>query len=220
MHPNDLFDELKKNHGLTSNVEIGGLLGLTPSRISQMSSSDRDLTARQVASYLSKAESYGAKQAFRGAIRPIVEMYEVSVTASKQDAKQEIIPTDNGNQFNKDLRKILEGVKGIYIFYDSLGCPIYVGKTERQNLWREMNNAFNRHRTSLQAFMVDRPKKGEIFQPAWEKPKQLKKKVVTLHATASYFSAYEVQDSLISTLEAMLVRSFCNSLSNKKMENF
>ncbi|HEX5339104.1 MAG TPA: hypothetical protein VFW53_11765, partial [Gallionella sp.] len=114
----------------------------------------------------------------------------------------------------------LESAKGIYVFFDSIGNAIYVGKTERQNIWKEMTSAFNRERSNHQTFVVAHPTTGTSFSPAWESPKQPKKRVAYLYNTASYFSAYEVVPGLTPKLEALLVRVFCNSLSNKKMEKF
>ena len=106
------------------------------------------------------------------------------------------------------------------MLYDSQGCAIYAGKTETQGIWKEMTSAFNRERSNHQAFFVSHPTTGKTFFTASERPKQPKKRVVHLHDTAHFFSAYKVVPELISKLEALVVRAFCNSLSNKKMERF
>jgi hypothetical protein len=178
------------------------------------------LTARQVTSFLLKAAENATKAAFVDAIRPSVEMYRIEVVSSKQDAKWELLPTGKGDMRNQALRKHLESIRGVYFFFDSQGRAIYAGKTEKQNIWKEMTHAFNRERSNHQAFFVTHPTTGQSFAPAWEKPRQPRKQQVYLHDTAYYFSAYEVTGSLIPKLEAFIVRAFCNTLSNKKMETF
>lgn len=220
MHPSVLFDELKKRNGFSSDSDVANLLGLTPPRISQMRSGKHNLTARQIASYLQKAQTLGQKNAFVEPIKPIVEMYPIEAVLSKQDAKWEPLPTTKTHTRNRAIRSHLEGAKGIYVFFDSLGCAIYVGKTERQNIWKEMTSAFNRERTDHQTFVVAHPTTGTSFSPAWTQPRQPQKRIAYLYNTASFFSAYDVVGGLIPTLETLLVRVFCNSLSNKKMEKF
>ena len=220
MHPSELLDELTEKNGLHSDSELAGLIGLTPSRISQMRSRGAALTARQVASYIRKAEERGRSLAFHEPIRPIVEFFPIEVVSSKQDAKWELLPTGKSHPRNQTLRKCLENTQGLYMLYDSQGCAIYAGKTETQGIWKEMTSAFNRERSNHQALFVSHPTTGKTFSTAWERPKQPKKRVVYLHDTAHFFSAYEVVPELISKLEALVVRAFCNSLSNKKMEKF
>jgi transcriptional regulator with XRE-family HTH domain len=220
VHPSQLFDELRKRNGFSSDSEVAKLLGLTSARVSQMRTGKHILTARQLASYLEKSHELGYKEAFVQPISPIVEMYPIQAVLSKQDAKWEPLPTTKSHPRNQSIRKHLEESKGIYVFFDSLGCAIYVGKTEKQNIWKEMTNAFNRERSNHQTFVVAHPTTGTTFSPAWEKPRQPQKRVAYLYNTATYFSAYDVAAGLTPTLEALLVRVFCNSLSNKKMEKF
>jgi hypothetical protein len=220
LHPSELFDELKYRHELKSDSEVARFIGLTPARVSQMRIRKGKLSARQIASYLEKAHAHGHREAMEFPIAPIVEMYPVEAVLSKQEKKWEPLPTGKSNSRNREIRKYLEGAAGIYALFDSLGCPIYVGKTERQNLWKEMTSAFNRERSNHQTFIVQHPKTGGSFAPAWESPRQPVKRIAFLYNTAYFFSAYEVSPALIPKLEALLVRIFCNTLSNKKMEKF
>ncbi len=220
MHPSELFAELAKRNNLRSDADLARLIGLTPARISQMRGAKRNLSPRQVASYLHKAEDRGRRVALENPIRPIVEMYPIEGVASKRDAKWELIPTGKKFPRNQALRGYLEKAQGIYLLYDSQGAAIYAGKTEKQGIWKEITNAYNRERSNHQALFVDHPMNGSKFSPAWEQPRQPKKRVVYLYDTAHYFSAYEVVPELIKTIEALVVRAFCNSLSNKKMEKF
>jgi DNA-binding transcriptional regulator YdaS (Cro superfamily) len=220
MHPSALFEELKKQHDLSSGSDIARLIGLTPARISQMQTRQKNLSARQIASYIAKAAERGNREALLDPIRPIVEMYPLGAVESKQGAKWELLATSKADKRNQLLKQHLVAAKGVYLFYDSLGRAIYAGKTESQNIWKEMTSAFNRERSNHQAFLVSHPSTGESFSPAHEKQRQPRKRVVYLYDTAVYFSAYEVSPLLIPKLEALLVRAFCNTLSNKKMEKF
>ena len=220
LHANELFDELKSQHGFKADSDLAKLIGLTPGRISQMRKREHTITLRQVVSYLSKAEDRGRRLAIENIIRPIVEMYPIVATSSKHDKKKEVLPTPKSNTRNVQIRSFLSKAQGIYILYDSLGCAIYVGKTETQGIWKELNNAFNRERSNHQAVFVSHPTTGTRFKPTWEAPRQPKNKQVFLFDTAHYFSAYEVTTEVIGDLEALLVRAFANNLSNKKMEKF
>lgn len=220
MHPSELFDALKHRHDLKSDSDVASYIGLTPARVSQMRMRKGKLSTRQIVSYLEKAHDNGHKEAMELPIAPIVEMYPVKAVLSKQEKKWEPLPTGKSNPRNREIRKHLEEAAGIYALFDSLGCPIYVGKTEKQNLWKEMTNAFNRERSNHQTFIVQHPTTGATFSPAWESPRQPVKRRAYLYKTAFFFSAYKVTPALIPKLEALLVRIFCNTLSNKKMEKF
>jgi hypothetical protein len=220
MRPGEFFDQFLWRNDLCSDAELANLIGLTPGRISQMRTDKRNLTARQLVSYIKKAEDRGRRSAYADPIRPIVEMYPIEAVLSKQAAKWELFATGKKNPRNNELRKLLEAAQGLYMLYDSQGCAIYAGKTAKLGIWKEMTNAFNRERTNHQAFFVDHPTTGSSFSPAWKKSRQPVRRIVYLHDTAHYFSAFEVAPELIPNLEALLIRAFCNSLSNKKMEKF
>lgn len=189
--------------------------------MSQWRTQNSNLTTRQVASIIKRTASNSKKEALTTAIKPIVEHYPIEKTSSPQDARWHILPTNRtANPIEFSLRGHLEESKGVYFFYDSAGKVIYTGKTEKQTLWREINNAFNRERQAHKAYQVKHPTTGDTFTPAWEKLRQPRSKVIHLHNTAMYFSAYEVSTDLIGNLEAMLIRALCNDLSNVKMEKF
>ena len=106
MHPSELFDELKQRNDLDSDTELANLIGLTSARISQMRSRNKNLSARQLASYFKKAEDRGRQLALADPIRPIVEMYPISAVSSKQGAKWELLPTGKANPINQTIRKL------------------------------------------------------------------------------------------------------------------
>ena len=221
MKPGDLLDNLKRIFGIDTDAAMGKVIGLTGGRLSQWRSSKRKLTTRQVATLIKRTSELAEKKAVKSSIRPIVEFYPIERTASRQDAKWEIIPSNKiENPRQNELRIYLENSRGIYFFYDSGGKVIYTGKTEKQSLWKEMNGAFNRERQAHTVYKVRHPKTGNSFQPAWKKLRQPRNRVVYLNDTANYFSVYEVSSELIGNLEAMIIRALCNDVSNVKMEKF
>lgn len=128
-------------------------------------------------------------------------------------------PEYSGYKHDSDLRDYLKRKKGIYIFYDSQGKPLYVGKAKKQNLWSEMNNAFNRDRETQKIRFVSHPTNDVKFVPASIKKRAIRLQHIWLHDMASYFSAYEVENNLIDNAEALLIRAFSNGLLNAKIEN-
>jgi hypothetical protein len=119
----------------------------------------------------------------------------------------------------KLIRAELKAAHGIYVFYNSQCRAIYIGKADSLSLWTELKNAFNRKREAQTIWKVQHPRIGETFKPAYKKKRRIKKRQVYLHEIASFLSVYEVGDRLIGNLEALLVRSFPNELSNAKMES-
>jgi hypothetical protein len=112
-------------------------------------------------------------------------------------------------------------VRTLAVFFDSRGQAIYTGKARRQNLWKEMNLAFNRNRGEIQKIKrVHHPTRKQSYRTSDEKARQIRDSFVPLHELARYFSAYQIADTMINELEAMLVRSFANDLLNQRMERF
>ncbi|HUL31139.1 MAG TPA: hypothetical protein VLZ03_11865 [Thermodesulfobacteriota bacterium] len=219
MNGSDILDDIKMRHKIKSDANLAKHLGLSSGRMSQLRSAN-ELTSKQVLALLAKAESAAVKAKMESAVLPIIEYYPIKREPTKQDAKWDILPTDDNHVRNSSIRRVLEAAKGIYVLYDSQGVALYVGKTEKQNIWKEMNDAFNRERSNHQAYFVQHPSNGNRFEPAHEKLRQPVKQIVYLCDTAHYFSAYKVPNPLVPKIEALLVRAFCNSLSNKKMEKF
>lgn len=226
MKGSDILDDIKKRHNIKNDASLAKHLGLSSGRMSQLRSAN-ELTSKQVLTLLAKAESAARKAEsaamkaiMENSILPIIEYYPIKRAPSKQDAKWDVLPTGANHGRNSEIRRVLEAATGIYVLYDSQGVALYVGKTEKQNIWKEMKDAFNRERSNHQAYFVQHPSKGNDFEPAHEKLRQPVKKIVYLCDTAHYFSAYKISKPLVSKIEALLVRAFCNSLSNKKMEKF
>jgi hypothetical protein len=182
-------------------------------------------SAKLIAKLVRSASRAGSQQAESNAIRPIVEFFPVQKCESVQRAKYELFQIKDDRKrkhpYLMGLRDELEARHGIYIFFDSRGQAIYVGKARSLNLWSEVTNAFNRERGGLQKIKrVRQPKRKQAYRNSEEKARQIHDYEVPLHELAAYFSAYEVSDGLIGDIESLLVRSFANDLLNKRMERF
>lgn len=199
---------------------LAGELGISvPTLINWLKRSE--WTAPQIARLILKRGEIQRARALETAIMPIVEFLELDPVDSRSGSKAELFSIE-GSTFLKGLRERLSNSCGVYIFYDSRGRAIYVGKTQRQKtkmLWAEMNDAYNRYRDVQKIKRVDHPTSVE-FRAGEEKQRQIYSRSVTLYELASYVSAYEVTPGLISKMEALLVRGFANDLLNVKMEYF
>ena len=112
----------------------------------------------------------------------------------------------------------LTSIRGIYLFYNSQGEVIYVGKAKRQDVWFEMKSAYNRTRDSQKIYKVKYPKTGTRIEAAYHSERQIIKQPIQLHELASFFSVYEIESSLIDHLEAAIIRMIPNDCVNIKIE--
>lgn len=187
----------------------------------QLENRDEALSPLQVASAIAKSRSAAVQKAQFETIQPIVEFYAIEKCLSKREASWQIF---NGGKdallYAQGLKAALEGSFGIYVFYDSRGQALYVGKAREQTLWKEMNLAFNRKRDVQTIALVHHPERNQEFKPGYEKLRQPKDTKLELFDLAWYFSAYSVDDGMIDDLEALMVRSFANNLLNVRMETF
>src|SRR3954469_25684739 len=103
---------------------------------------------------LFRTEKCAISRTERLAIRPIVEFFELVPSASRNGARSEIFKVRDGSggehPYLKGLREELRMHNGIYIFHDSRGRALYVGKARHQPLWQEIYNAYNRERAVQQ----------------------------------------------------------------------
>jgi hypothetical protein len=223
MRGSDLISGLKRGFKVTTDVALAKELGISHVALQNWKKRPR-VTERQICGLVKKTSGAAAAIAESRAIRPIVEFFPIKATESPRSSKIELFsPSEQGRKhpYRDGLRKELEEHHGIYIFFDSRGQAIYAGKARRQKLWHELKNAFNRERKDLQKIRrVRQPSRRQAYRTSDEKVRQIREFTVPLYEIASYFSAYEVADNMISELEAMLVRSFPNDLLNKRMERF
>lgn len=215
---------LMKKFKVETNRALANRLGNTVMAIHNWKER-KTVTERQLAGLIHTASLAGASSLQKNAIRPLVEFFAIRKCESKQRAKFELfaVSMKDGakHPYLSGLQKELEGHHGVYVFFDSRGQAIYTGKARLQNLWKEMNAAFNRKRGEVQKIRrVSHPTRKQPYQTSDEKARQIVDRVVPLHELAAYFSAYQVTDGMINELEAMLVRSFANDLLNVRMERF
>lgn len=182
------------------------------------------VTPRQMAGLLASAARASRKRTHEEAIRPVVEFFQIRRTNVGSGDTCRIFDAGRGDDehpYLAGLKRELDTRKGIYVFYDSRGCGLYVGKTRAQTLWKEINLAYNRDRDPhLQSILrVQHPERRQDFRNSDEMRRQIRPINVRLHELAHYVSAYEVVEEMIGDVESLLIRAFPNDLLNKKIEN-
>lgn len=221
MKAKELIAALEKKLGTSSQADLAQTLGITVTTLCNWKNRDEDLSALQVASALAKSQSAAVRKSQLETIQPIVELYPIDKCESRRQASWVLF---NGgttaNLYAQGLRSALNESYGIYIFYDSRGQALYVGKAREQSLWKEMNLAFNRQRALQKIALVRHPERNQEFKPGYEKLRQPKDTQLELWGLARYFSAYHVDRGMIDDLEALMVRGFANTLLNARMETF
>jgi hypothetical protein len=224
MRGNVVISELKKKLRASTDRALALRIGITVQAI-QNWKNRRSVTPRQLAGLLASASRASARNFQTSAIKPLVEFFPIEPCESRHGANYEIfdrLDTQGKlHPYRSGLKQELAAHHGIYVFFDSRGQAIYTGKAQRQSLWREINLAFNRARGQVQMIKrVRHPERKQIYRTSDEKARQISEHVVPLYELAVYFSAYQVANSMIDDLEALLVRSFANDLLNVRMERF
>lgn len=211
---------LKKKFDLTTDKDLVEKLGITTQRL-QYWKKDEPLTAKLISEAVHGAFRTSKQLTETTSILFLVEFFPINKTSVGTAGKYEMFHVANpqGKSYSAGLKRELERAKGVYVFYDSRGHAIYVGRTIKQTLWAEMTNAFNRERDVQTIRRVDHPLKNQIeFATAHKHVRQIVPRSVKIHDLAHYFSAFEVKGGLIEEVESILVRAFCNDLLNKKVE--
>ena len=217
----ELIEALAKKLETNSQTELARVLGISLNTLSNWKRQDENLSPQQVATALAKSQAAAVSRAQIETIKPIVEFYRIEKRPTKSETRWQIF--DGGKDaiwYAQGLKKELNTYGGIYIFYDSRGRALYVGKAKEQSLWEEMNQAFNRRRGVQKIALVQHPELNKEFKPGYEKLRQPRDTLLELSDLAAYFSAYYVDDGMINDLEALMVRGFANDLLNVRMETF
>jgi hypothetical protein len=176
------------------------------------------LTSRQISTLVHKAYRAGQSNLQKTAVQPIVEFYELAQSGGR--TKQLLFDVGQ-DLYRQGLQEQLATRHGVYVFFDSRGRALYVGKAKRLTLWEEATNAFNRDRKDVQAIRrVNHPTTNRQYKTYDEKGRQIRKVRVALCDIAAYISAYAVVEGMIDDIEAMLMRCFANDLLNARMEQF
>ena len=218
MNGDDLIKKLSTKLGAKNLKHLSELTGIKYPTLNSWKG--RVLTELQVANALEtvclvsskNSEVLGrkiAQQALEAAIEPLIEYAPITSSGGKTPN----IQAQPGFGHLVIWSKV-EGQTGIYIFYSSLGRPIYLGKAKDTELWTESNSAFKRtYKGAL--YLVNHPHEGK------KAPKNLKlgKQDRKVYDVAAYYSAYKVDRELVNSTEALLIRAFINELANVKVEN-
>lgn len=221
MRAHELLAALERKLGTGSQSELALALGVSVQTLINWRNRDEDLSPLQLATAIAKSRLEAVRQAQYETIRPIVEFYRIERCLVRSKTSWQLFPSgEEATKYVKGLRQELETANGIYIFYDSRGRSLYVGKAREQTLWREMNLTFNRKREIQKIALVSHPERNQEFRPGHEKLRQPKDTRLELYDLAAYFSAYSVDAGMIDDVEALLVRGFANDLLNVKMETF
>lgn len=216
-----LVKELKRKLSIKTDRALAKHLGMTEIALGGWKRSEKPLTPRQMANAVQKASEVAVVKAQSSTLRPIVEFFPIDVVEVGKKGRNEVFPCGrNAGQHYSGLHAELLRVKGLYIFYDTRGKALYAGQTQKQSIWKEMNDAFNRKRSPQLVTLVNHPTNDVQFKAASEKVRQPTSINLRLHELAAYFSVYEVSDGMIDELEALLVRAFPNDLLNYKMDKF
>jgi DNA-binding XRE family transcriptional regulator len=217
----DLLEALARKLGTNSQTELARAIGVSVGTLINWKNRDEDLSPNQIASAIAKSQSAAIEKSQLETIQPVVEFYGIERCRTDRGASWQVFDAGSGaTLYAQGLKAALNETHGIYIFYDSRGHSIYVGKAREQTIWKEMNSAFNRKREVQTIALVDHPDRNQVFKPGYEKLRQPKATQLELFDMARYFSAYSVDDGMIEDLEALLVRGFANDLLNVKMETF
>ena len=216
-----VVDAVKKKLCLDTDTELASALGISIPRVQRFKSGK--ITPLQMANLVKDAKKTGQQHLEETAIFPLVEFYPIDKCRSKGETRFLIFSTKAARTYSLSyqagLKEALAASHGIYIFFDSAGKAIYVGKARLQSLWREINLAFNRERGTAQKIKrVKHPGRTREYKPMNEVSRQICAESVPLHEMATYFSAYRVTDGLVNILESLLVRSFPHDLLNVKIE--
>jgi len=216
----ELIGEIKRKFALKTDKAVARRLGMTQLALLKWKRR-KSLTVRQIANAIDKSSKNALESAHGAMIRPIVEYFPLDAVESRGGVRYELFPAGKGdNPLHVQLRQILKGANGIYIFYDSRGRAIYAGKAKSQSLWGELKSVFNRDRDTQTVYRVRHPSRRQTFVPGYAKSRQPRRTPIRLSDLAAYVTAYEVDPAVIDNLEALLVRSFANDLLNVRMERF
>ena len=150
--------------------------------------------------------------ASRSALRPIVEFFPTYDLRERSD-----LFVDNSAQHQKALREALESTKGIYAFYNSEGEVIYIGKTERQNLWKRMRHSYLAEKARYERYYVRHPHQRFAFRSG-SRVRRLVRQSFPISDVATFCSAYALPTNLIQFSEQLLIRIIPNDLINLRME--
>ncbi|MBI1219617.1 MAG: hypothetical protein GC186_13830 [Rhodobacteraceae bacterium] len=151
-------------------------------------------------------------------IKPIVEYAGLDVDESGRNRMAIFDEAEWGSHsYWGEIISRLKATHGLYLFYDSMTRPLYVGIAQDQSIWLRANQSYNHYRDrQLRVPMVSHPTSNVQYDP--DRTRKIVRKGFNLSEVASFFSAYEVSADLIPGLEAFAIRAFGGVLLNTKIE--
>lgn len=221
MKSTELLRHLAKKMSAVSETELAAVLGLPGHQLSHWRKESTTLSPLQVANAIANAHKTAKSHAHSTAVKALVEFHPITATAVGRSGKSlQVFPTgpDAGRYLTGLCEVLAQAKSGLYIFYDSRGKALYAGQTKKQNIWKEMNFAFNRERSAQVMTLVRHPTNDVNFRSAHVKVRQPTSSTLKLHDLATYFSAFEVVPEMVDDFEALLIRAFPNDMLNYKME--
>lgn len=221
MKMGSLFDKIKQEKSIEKDSELARYLGIKQQTVASQRTKEPSTTI--LYNLLKAFEAKTAEEAMKADVLwPIVEYFPV--TRVNQSRGDDWLVFDPGsNPFRQGLREYLDQTKfGVYVFFDSVGKPTYVGKTQGAtiSLWRELTNAFNR-KMKFSVYEEQFNADAE-FQTVKARGNRVKPAKVSrrLCDVAKYFSAYGTSRGAAHGMEALLIRVMANALWNDQVPNF
>ncbi len=140
MKAQELLDALTRKLGTESQNELAAALGITVQTLINWRKRDEDLSVNQVADAIAKSRGAAVYTAQYESIRPIVEFYRINKALTRREAAWQVFDSGpNATTYAQGLKDALASAHGIYVFYDTRGRSLYVGKAREQPIWKEMN---------------------------------------------------------------------------------
>jgi hypothetical protein len=202
----DLVNALMSKFQTASQSDLARKLGYAPARIASIKT-HRTVPATQLANWIKRAHQVEQR---RAPFRPVVEFFRVKRTKVRK--KFELLDRTHPSPSQAESVEELKQAYGIYVFYDSRGKVLYIGKAERQKLWSEANAAYNRRRDT-RLLLTSRPTQSHL--------ESFKKIRIPMHELAYYFSAFEISPrEHINDFEALLIRVAANDIFKQNIQKF
>lgn len=189
-----LRDVAKQTYGIRTQTEIARFFHLHQPQVANFSAKN-SAGKRVILNAIKILLSQSNKQFLSKFITPIFELKRI--TPVKRGTQYKLRPNaENADELKEPLRHKF----GCYIFFDSFGRPFYVGKANRMELYNEITQRLKR--------------KVEYYNHDLRKVKAEQGEFV------AFLSAYEINPkSFIDKIEALLIRSFANVITNKRIES-
>lgn len=198
-----LVPALRKKFRCRNNNQLTKFLGYSQPQIGNIENRTSN-TVTNISQIAYKAYKCGESTAV---IKPIVEFYAIEKGTRRKNSLTFSFLSDK----SEDIKNLLDTSYGIYIFFDSGGKPIYVGKAVNQTIAKRAKQSYNAN-LYRQIFKSKRIRRTAHVRPSWT--------YVRVHDVADFFSAYKIKSDSIGHIEALLTRCMINTTWNRRVEGF